>query len=231
MITIDGPAAAGKSTTARAVARHLGCLYLDSGAMYRAFGLKVERLGLSAVLAQVAAGSAEGLGRIDELARTTTIGFTGPKDDPAVVLDGASLGDEIRTPRVSELASRVATIPVVRARMNELQRQIAARESLVAEGRDMGTVLFPDAPVKIFLDASVEERARRRQRELKGRGIDLPVEDVRGEIEERDQRDRERALAALVPAADAIVVDTSGLSVGQQIEAVLKAVEARVSRP
>ncbi len=231
VITIDGPAAAGKSTTARAVARHLGCLYLDSGAMYRAFGLKVERLGLSAVLDQVALGSDEDRAQLDELARTTTIGFTGPKDDPAVVLDGAPLGDEIRTPLVSELASRVATIPVVRDRMNELQRQIAARESLVAEGRDMGTVLFRDASVKIFLDASVEERARRRQRELAARGIELPVAQVQREIEERDRRDRERALAPLVPAHDAIVVDTSGMSVGEQIEAVLKAVEARVSRP
>ena len=222
VITIDGPAAAGKSTTARAVARHLGCLYLDSGAMYRAFGLKVERLGLSAALD-------DDLSQVAELARTTTIGFTGPKDDPAVLLDGAPLGDEIRTPRVSELASRVATISAVRDRINELQRQLAARESLVAEGRDMGTVLFPNAAVKIFLDASVEERARRRHRELATRGIESPLEQVRREIEDRDRRDRERALAPLVPAHDAIVVDTSGMTVEQQIDAVLKAVETRVS--
>ena len=222
VITIDGPAAAGKSTTARAVARQLGCLYLDSGAMYRAFGLKVERLGLSAALDH-------DLTRVVELARTTTIGFSGPKDDPAVVLDGEPLGDEIRTPRVSELASRVATISAVRDRINELQRQIAARESLVAEGRDMGTVLFPNAAVKIFLDASVEERARRRHRELAARGIALALEQVRSEIEERDRRDRERALAPLVPAKGAIVVDTSGMTVAQQIDAVLKAVETRVS--
>jgi cytidylate kinase len=222
VITIDGPAAAGKSTTARAVARQLGCLYLDSGAMYRAFGLKVERLGLSAALDS-------DLARVAELARTTTIGFTGPKDDPAVVLDGELLGDEIRTPRVSELASRVATISAVRDRMNELQRLIAARESLVAEGRDMGTVLFPDAAVKIFLDASVEERAQRRHRELAARGINLPLAQVLREIEERDRRDRERELAPLVPAQGAIVVDTSGMTVGEQIDAVLKAVETRVS--
>ena len=222
VITIDGPAAAGKSTTARAVARQLGCLYLDSGAMYRAFGLKVERLGLSAALDH-------DLTRVVELARTTMIGFSGPKDDPAVVLDGEPLGDEIRTPRVSELASRVATISAVRDRINELQRQIAARESLVAEGRDMGTVLFPNAAVKIFLDASVEERARRRHRELAARGIELALAQVRSEIEERDRRDRERALAPLVPARDAIVVDTSGMTVAQQIDAVLKAVETRVS--
>jgi cytidylate kinase len=220
VITIDGPAAAGKSTTARAVARHLGCLYLDSGAMYRAFALKAERLGLLS-------GDVD-LERIAALARATVIGFTGAKDDPQVVLDGTPLRDEIRTPRVSELASRVATIPVVRERMNELQRELAAQESLVAEGRDMGTVLFPDAPVKIFLDASVEERAQRRHRELAGRGLDLPLAQVRAEIEQRDRRDRERELAPLVPAPDAIVVDTSGMTVETQVEAVLNAVKEKV---
>jgi len=220
VITIDGPAAAGKSTTARAVARYLGCLYLDSGAMYRAFALKAERLGLFA--APIVPG------RIESLARGTVIGFTGPKDDPTVVLDGAELRDEIRTPRVSELASLVATIPEVRARMTELQRALAAKESLVAEGRDMGTVLFPDAAVKIFLDASVDERARRRQKELAARGLDSPLAEVKAEIERRDRRDRERELAPLVSAADAIVVDTSGMSVEAQVDAVLKAVEERV---
>jgi cytidylate kinase len=220
VITIDGPAAAGKSTTARAVARRLDCLYLDSGAMYRAFALKAERLGLFAV--------ANGPGRIEALARETMIAFTGPKDDPTVVLDGEPLKDEIRTPQVSELASRVATIPAVRERMSELQRAIAARESLVAEGRDMGTVLFPDATVKIFLDASVDERAKRRQRELAARGLDSALADVKAEIEQRDRRDRERILAPLVPAADAIVVDTSGMSVEAQVDAVLKAVEEKV---
>src|SRR5689334_12625536 len=148
--------------------------------MYRAFALKAERLGLFAVQS--------GDGNIESLARETVIGFTGPKDDPTVVLDGQPLTDEIRTPRVSELASRVATIPSVRARMSELQRAIAAKESLVAEGRDMGTVLFPDAPVKIFLDASVEERARRRQKELAKRGHDEPLAAVRADIEQRDRR-------------------------------------------
>lgn len=220
VITIDGPAAAGKSTTARAVARRLGCLYLDSGAMYRAFALKAERLGLF--------GAEDGGPRIEALARDTEIGFTGHKDDPIVVLDGEALTHEIRTPRVSELASRVATIPAVRTRMAQLQRQIAAHESLVAEGRDMGTVLFPDAAVKIYLDASVDERAKRRQKELSARGLESDLAQVRSEIEQRDRRDRERILAPLVPANDAIVVDTSGMSVEEQVDAVLKAVEEKV---
>ncbi len=220
VITIDGPAAAGKSTTARAVARQLGCLYLDSGAMFRAFALKVDRLGLAASL-----DDAPGL---DALARATDIGFTGPLDDPTVVLDGEPLTTEIRTPRVSELASRVAALPAVRARMAELQRAIAARDPLVAEGRDMGTVLFPDATVKIFLDASVEERARRRHRELAARGLELDPFAVQAEIEQRDRRDRERDVAPLVPAADAIVLDTTGMTVDDQVAAVLAAVRAKV---
>jgi cytidylate kinase len=220
VITIDGPAAAGKSTTARAVARHLGCLYLDSGAMYRAFALKVDRLGLASSLDDTA--------RIEALARATDVAFTGPNDNPTVVLDGEPLAAEIRTPLVSELASRVAAIPVVRTRMTELQRAIAARHALVAEGRDMGTVLFPDAAVKIFLDASVEERARRRHRELAERGLELDVLDVRSEIERRDRRDRERDVAPLLSAPDAIVIDTSGMTVDAQIAAVLRAVEAKV---
>jgi cytidylate kinase len=221
VITIDGPAAAGKSTTARAVARTLGCLYLDSGAMYRAFALKVERLGLASSLDDTA--------RIEALAQATDVSFTGPNDDPTVVLDGEPLGPAIRTPLVSELASRVAAIPVVRSRMATLQRAIAARHALVAEGRDMGTVLFPDAAAKIFLDASVEERARRRHRELAARGLELDVAQVRAEIERRDRRDREREVAPLVPADDAIVIDTSGMSVEQQVDAVLEAVRARVA--
>jgi len=220
VITIDGPAAAGKSTTARAVARQLGCLYLDSGAMYRAFALKVDRLGLAASL--------DDAPRLDALARATDIGFTGPLDDPTVVLDGEPLTTEIRTPLVSELASRVAALPAVRARMAELQRAIAARDPLVAEGRDMGTVLFPDATVKIFLDASVEERARRRHRELAARGLELDPFAVQAEIEQRDRRDRERDVAPLVPAADAIVLDTTGMTVDDQVAAVLESVRAKV---
>jgi cytidylate kinase len=121
----------------------------------------------------------------------------------------------------------VAALPAVRARMGELQRAIAARDPLVAEGRDMGTVLFPDAAVKIFLDASVEERARRRHRELASRGLELDPFVVQEEIEQRDRRDRERELAPLVPAADAIVIDTTGMSVDDQIAAVLAAVRAK----
>jgi len=220
VITIDGPAAAGKSTTARAVARQFGCLYLDSGALYRAFALKIDRLDLG--------GSLEDTARMAAVARATEIAFAGQNDDPRVVLDGELLDAEIRTPRVSELASRVAAIPVVRERMAELQRAIAARHALVAEGRDMGTVLFPDATVKLFLDASVDERARRRHRELAARGLDLDVFEVRTEIERRDRRDRERDIAPLLPAPDAIVIDTSGMSVTEQLDAVLKAVETRI---
>jgi cytidylate kinase len=220
VITIDGPAAAGKSTTARAVAARLGCLYLDSGAMYRAFALKWVRNGSTPSLSDDAG--------IEALARSTDIAFTGPPDDPQVVLDGEPVGDEIRTPEISEAASRVAAVPAVRRRMTSLQRGIAARQSLVAEGRDMGTVLFPEASAKIFLEASLEERARRRHKEWSARGTAPSLDAVRADIESRDRRDRERDLAPLRPAGDALVIDTTGMTVEQQIEAVLNAVEARV---
>jgi cytidylate kinase len=220
VITIDGPAAAGKSTTARAVAARLGCLYLDSGAMYRAFALKWTRRGGLPPLS-------DGDG-IEAVARATDIAFTGPPEDPTVVLDGETVGDEIRTPTISEAASLVAAVPAVRRRMTELQRSIAARQALVAEGRDMGTVLFPDAAVKIFLEASLEERARRRHREWSRRGESPSLDAVRADIESRDRRDRERDLAPLRPATDALVIDTTGMTVEQQVEAVLQAIEARV---
>ena len=220
VITIDGPAAAGKSTTARAVAARLGCLYLDSGAMYRAFALKWTRRGEMPLLSD-----GDGIGT---LAKGTHIAFTGPPDAPVVVLDGQPVGNEIRTPAISEAASRVAAVPAVRRRMSELQRALAASQSLVAEGRDMGTVLFPDAAVKIFLEASLEERARRRHREWSQRGEAPSLDSVRADIESRDRRDRERDLAPLRPATDALVIDTTGMSVEEQIDAVLQAVEARV---
>jgi cytidylate kinase len=222
VITIDGPAAAGKSTTARAVARQLGCLYLDSGAMYRAFALKLARLGLSSGL--------DDTSRVAELARATDIAFTGPNDHPVIVLDGVPLGEEIRTPEISELASRVAALPVVRERMAELQRGLAAQRPIVAEGRDMGTVLFPDATVKIYLDASVEERARRRHREMAARGLELELYEVREEIERRDRRDRERVHSPLKPADGARVVYTTGMTVEEQVAAVLRAVEERAGQ-
>ena len=161
VITIDGPAAAGKSTTARAVAGALGFVYVDTGALYRALALKVQNGGISPDDDEA----------LERCSRDSRLGLSGSPDHPRVWLDGADVSGEIRTPAVSELASRLATRPVVRRRLVEIQRALRERGSLVAEGRDLGTVVFPDAEVKIYLDVDPETRARRRHRELERRGM------------------------------------------------------------
>lgn len=221
VITIDGPAAAGKSTTARAVAARLGVLYLDTGALYRALALKVMENGVKA----------EDLGQIDQCLRETEIELSGEPGKPRVWLDGAEVSEALRTPAVSELASRLAALAIVRARLGEIQRGIAERGPLVAEGRDLGTVVFPEAAVKIYLDADLETRARRRHRELQSRGIPATLEQVREDLERRDHRDQGRVEAPLRPAEDAVVVDTTGMTPEAQVEAVLEAVRRHPAFP
>lgn len=221
VVTIDGPAGTGKSTTARAVASRLGFLYVDTGALYRALALKVQENGVSP-------DDTEGVLRSIENAR---VDLSGSPDHSHVWLDGRDVSREIRTPAVSELSSRLAAMPEVRARLTETQRSLAARGPLVAEGRDLGTVVFPEAEVKIYLDASVEVRAKRRARDLQERGIAASLDDVRREIERRDQRDRERAQSPLKPAPDARVIDTSAMDLDPQVEAVLAVVTAHPACP
>lgn len=216
VVTIDGPSAAGKSTTARAVAERLGFLYLDTGAFYRALALKALRDG-------VRAEDAEGLGR---MARATAIDFSGVPSAAHVFLDGEDVSGQIRTPDVSEMSSRVAAVPEVRRQMVSWQRALRAKGPLVGEGRDLGTVVFPDADVKIYLDADLETRARRRTRELHSRGIAVTLEAVREDLERRDDRDRTRADSPLKPAEGARVVDTSGMELEEQVKAVLDLVTA-----
>jgi cytidylate kinase len=215
VVTIDGPAAAGKSTTARALARRLGCLYLDSGALYRALAVKVLERG-------VAPGDA---GAVAELVRGTELDLVPAPDGARVLVDGRDVTGAIRTLSVAEVASTLAPQAAVRERMGEVQRRVAERRSVVAEGRDTGTVVFPDADVKIYLDASLDERAARRARELAAGGAD--AERVRAELERRDRRDRERELAPLAAAPDSVVVDTTGLSVDEQVEKVLGVIRSR----
>lgn len=214
IVAIDGPAGAGKSTTARAVAARLGFLYVDTGALYRALALKVQRGGVSP----------DDLAAVERCARETQVALSGSPDGAHVWLDGAEVGDAIRTPEVSELASRLAAQSPVRRRLVEIQRALADRGPLVAEGRDLGTVVYPDAAVKIYLDADLDTRARRRARELEERGIPVPFEEVQGELARRDQRDRSREESPLLVPDGALVINTSGLSIEEQIEAVLQAV-------
>lgn len=218
VVTIDGPAAAGKSTTARAVARRLGCLYLDSGALYRALAVQVRRRGIPP----------EDRERVAVLVRASDLDLVPAPEGTRVLVDGEDVTAEIRAPQVSEVASRLAEQPAVRERLGEIQRRVAARRSVVVEGRDTGSVVFPDAAVKIYLDASSAERARRRWRELAERGIAADPAAVEADVERRDRRDRERDLAPLVAAPDSVRVDTTGLTLDEQVEKVLGVIRPRL---
>ena len=210
IIAIDGPGGSGKSTVARSVARRLGFTYIDSGAMYRAVALWALRLGMDL----------DDLHRLEQLAKEARIELPGDR----VLLNGEDVSAEIRTPQVSNAASRVAAQPGVRRAMREEQRRIGSAGPSVMEGRDIGTVVFPDAKVKIFLDAQPEARAQRRASEL-----GAAVEDVARDLDARDQRDRSRAEAPLTQAPDAEYLDTTHLTLTQVEEAVLKLVRDRTS--
>lgn len=210
IIAIDGPGGSGKSTVARSVARRLGYTYIDSGAMYRAVALWALRLEMDL----------DDLHRMEQLAREARIQLPGDR----VLLNGEDVTAEIREPRVSEAASRIAAQPGVRRAMREEQRRIGSIGPAVMEGRDIGTVVFPDARVKIFLDAQADQRAQRRAKEL-----GVPLEHVARDLEARDQRDRSRGEAPLVQAPDAEYLDTTHLTPAQVEEAVLKLVRERTS--
>jgi cytidylate kinase len=210
IVAIDGPAGAGKSTVARSVAQRLGFLYIDTGAMYRAVALWALRVGVAL----------DDVHRLEQLARQARIEF----DSARVLLNGEDVTAALREPDVSEAASKIAACGGVRRAMSAEQRRIASSHSSVMEGRDIGTVVFPEAQVKIFLDADPGERARRRAAET---GI-APDQAAR-EMEERDRRDRTRAEAPLLQAPDAEYLDTSGLSPEQVEEAILKLVRKRTS--
>jgi CMP/dCMP kinase len=201
IIAIDGPSGAGKSTLAKRLARELGYIYLDTGAMYRALALKLLRRGVD--LADDA--------RMAELVRATAIDLREKDGKLTVLLDGSDVAGEIRTPEVSQMASKSSALKIVRARLLELQRAVGARGSVVAEGRDIGTVVFPQAEVKIFLDASTRERARRRYEELRAAGRPVAFDETLREQEERDKRDSERDLAPLRQAEDALRIDSSNV--------------------
>lgn len=221
VVTIDGPSAAGKSTTARALAARLGFLHVDTGALYRALALHLQESG----------DSPDDPEAVDRGLAEARLDLSGSAEQAHVWLNGRDVSDEIRTPAISELASRLAALPAVRRRLVEIQRSLRERGPLVAEGRDLGTVVFPDAEVKIFLDADTDTRARRRARELERRGIAVPLEQVREEIERRDDRDRNRADSPLRPADGAEVVDGSRAEAEAVVEDVLRVVRAHPACP
>lgn len=215
IIAIDGPSGAGKSTLAKRLAKELRFVYLDTGAMYRALALKALRQGVDLAddtcLAELIAG--------------TEIDLQETHGRLAVLLDGEDVADQIRTPEVSQLASKVSALGVVRAHMLELQRAMGKQGSVVAEGRDIGTVIFPEAEVKVFLDASVCERAQRRYDELKAAGREVDLDETRREIEERDKRDSERDLAPLRKADDAMLIDSSSVDADEVAAIVLARIQ------
>ena len=211
-VAIDGPAGAGKSTLARRIADKLGYLYIDTGAMYRA-------VGLWAVRANVALSD---MHRLEQLANEAHIEFV--SGSGSVLLNGEDVTEAIRAPEIAEAASKVSMVPAVRRAMVAKQREIGERASVVMEGRDIGSVVFPNATVKIFLDAQPEVRVERRA----GESL-LPPEIIARQISERDQRDRTRPESPLVQAPDAVYVDTTGLSIDDVEETLLKIVRDRTS--
>ena len=220
IMTIDGPSGSGKGTVSRAAARALGWALLDSGALYRLVALAGRQAGV---------GLDDGPG-LAQLAKASDIRFgSGPSDEEVVWLDGKEVTGAIRTEEAGNDASKVAANPLVRAALLERQRRFAVPPGLVADGRDMGTVVFPQAEVKIFLTAIAAERAARRYKQLKEKGVAATLAALSLEIAERDQRDMNRAIAPLVPSADAILLDTTGMSVDAVVERVLGVARGRLS--
>jgi CMP/dCMP kinase len=218
IMTIDGPSGSGKGTVARAAAITLGWGLLDSGALYRLVALAGRRAGV---------GLGDG-SRLAELAVNFDIRFgSDPSGDELVWLDGDDVTHEIRTEMAGNDASKVAALPVVRAALLDRQRRFAVAPGLVADGRDMGTVVFPQAQIKIFLTASPQERAQRRYKQLKQKGVAANLAALSREIAERDQRDSTRAISPLVASADAISLDTTGMGVDEVIGRVLQIAHGR----
>jgi len=216
IITIDGPSGVGKSTVSKSVARKLGFTYLDTGAMYRAVALRVKRDSIDI-------NDDKGL---ESLLNHTEIGF-GKKEngDLVIMLNNEDVTDKIRTPEVSRLSSDVATKRTVRIKLVHLQQEMGKIGNMVAEGRDMGTYVFPDAAFKFYLDASLDERARRRREQLSQSGDDADIESVKNEIIKRDAQDMERSESPLHPAINAVIIDTTNLSSDEVTDRIIKEVQ------
>jgi cytidylate kinase len=221
VVTIDGPAGAGKSTVAKLLAKRLGYRLLDTGAIYRAVALLAKRRGMPWTDADACA----------QVARELDISYQFIGDKNHVFIAGEDVSAAIRTPDISQGASQVSAHPPVRAALMDIQRRVAEGGGLVVEGRDTGTVVFPKAEAKFFLTATVEERARRRIAELEASGAKVDHEQTLREIRERDERDASRDVAPMKPADDAVLIDSSTQTIEQVVENLARIVEARAVAP
>ncbi len=218
VVTVDGPSGAGKGTLCMLLANKLGFHLLDSGAIYRV-------LALAAIHHGVDLESEEAL---VPLATHLDVQFVAEGDLVKVILEGEDVSGELRKEETGMAASKVAALPRVREALLRRQRAFAKGQGLIADGRDMGTVVFPEAEVKIFLDASAEERAQRRLKQLQGKGLDVRFDDLLREIQERDDRDRNRPVAPLRPAEDALLLDSTTMSIDEVVEKALQYIESKL---
>ncbi|KMK51752.1 cytidylate kinase [[Actinobacillus] muris] len=211
VITVDGPSGAGKGTLCHALAAELGFDFLDSGAIYRI-------LALAAQQENIALDNEE---QLAELARRLDVKFELVGSEIEVILNGQNVGDLIRTAQAGQNASKIAIFPNVRKALLQRQRDFRSERGLIADGRDMGTIVFPEAEIKFFLDASAEERAKRRVKQLQEKGFNANFDEILAEIKERDFRDRNREVAPLIPAKDALILDSTYLSIDEVIQKAL----------
>lgn len=217
-VAIDGPAGAGKSTVSRAAAKAIGYIYVDTGALYRAVGVNALRKGIDTKDKPAVAASLADI----------SVDLVFENGEQKVLLNGENVSVEIRTPPASMAASDVSAVPEVRAFLFDLQRDIAKRNNCIMDGRDIGTVVLPDAKVKIFLTASPEERATRRYKELIEKGTKVKYEDVLAELIERDYNDSHREIAPLKPAEDGVILDTTGLSLEESVNEIIRIIKENI---
>ena len=218
-IALDGPAGAGKSTVAKGVAKELGLIYVDTGALYRTVGLKFLREGYDTTLDC----------DIEAVLKTIEVDIKFIDGAQHVFLNGEDVSDEIRTPDASMMASAVSAKPPVRAFLLEMQRKLARENNVLMDGRDIGTVVLPNATLKFFVTATVEERATRRYKELCEKGMDVKYDDIYKDIETRDYNDSHREIAPLKPAEDSIMFDTTGNTLQESIDILLKMIKDRIN--
>ncbi len=216
IITIDGPSGVGKSTVSKTVAHKLGLMYLETGAMYRAVALQVKR----------SETDIDNEHELEQLLSRTDVSIkTNENKDPVFLLNNEDITDKIRTPEISRLSSDVAIKKAVREKLVELQREIGKRGNIVAEGRDMGTYVFPGADYKFYLDASPNERVKRRWIQLRSSGRKMSFDEVKNELEIRDRQDMERSESPLHPAPNAVIIDTTNLLADEVIHKIIKVVQ------